>query len=62
LLAGDLGDVNKTLHSVMGSLKRWSFDKFGAVTKELETIKAKIEDLSRQGVIMYQEEIDRLSK
>jgi hypothetical protein len=60
--ATDLGDVNRTLHNVMGSLKRWSFDTFGAISKELDGTRAKIEDLSQQGVVKNQEEIDRLSK
>jgi hypothetical protein len=31
---------------VMVSLKRWSVEKFGAVTKEIAVLKAKIGDLS----------------
>jgi hypothetical protein len=60
--AMDLGDVNKMLHSVMGSLKKWGFDTFGYVTKDLERTKEKIEELSRQDVIRNQDEIDRLSE
>jgi hypothetical protein len=42
----NLGDVALTLHIVMKSLRSWSFEKFGAIMKELENIKGKIEELS----------------
>jgi hypothetical protein len=58
--AQNLGDVGKSLQSVMRSLRQWSFDKFEAVTKELDNIKAEIEDLSRQDLIANQGEIDQL--
>jgi hypothetical protein len=35
----DLGDVASNLCSVMKALRCWSFDRFSAVTKELENIK-----------------------
>jgi hypothetical protein len=55
----DLGD---TLRRVMKSLRKWSFDKFGAVTKELENIRTRIEELSNHDHIAHQEEIERLSR
>jgi hypothetical protein len=43
--APDLGDV--ALNPCrMKSLRRWSFDKFGVVTKELDNIQRKVEELS----------------
>jgi hypothetical protein len=41
-----LGDMAGRLKKVMVSLKRWSVEKFGAVTKEIAVLKAKIGDLS----------------
>jgi hypothetical protein len=45
----DLGDIATNLHGVMASLKRWSKDKFGAVTQELENLHKKLEDLNELG-------------
>jgi hypothetical protein len=42
----NLDDIRKTLTGVMSSLGRWSHDKFGAVTKELETIRGGMEEMS----------------
>jgi hypothetical protein len=42
----DLGDMASILCRVMKSLRSWSFDKFGVVTKELENIKGQIQELS----------------
>jgi hypothetical protein len=58
----NLGDVAITLSKVMTALRRWSFDKFGAVTKELEILRAKIEELSTQDHIANQDEVDKLNK
>jgi hypothetical protein len=44
-----LGDVVANLLGVMASLKRWSKDKFGAVTQELENLRKKLEDLNELG-------------
>jgi hypothetical protein len=41
-----LGDVAKNLTGVMQSLKRWSKQKFGAVTKELEKLRKRLEELT----------------
>jgi hypothetical protein len=43
-----LGDVAGKLSGVMSSLRSWSKVNFGAVTSELEKIRAKMEELSRQ--------------
>jgi hypothetical protein len=45
----DLGNVAMNLHGVMASLKRWSKDKFGVVTQELENLRKKLEDLNGLG-------------
>jgi hypothetical protein len=58
----NLGDAAITLSKVMTTLRRWSFDKFGAVTKELEILRAKIEGLSTQDHIANQDEVDKLNK
>jgi hypothetical protein len=49
--AADLGDVTKSLKAVMGELRSWSFNNFGAVTKELEKLKEEIEHRSRVDVV-----------
>jgi hypothetical protein len=41
-------------------LRRWSFDKFGAIIKELEELKKKMEELSLQNPIKNKQELDRL--
>jgi hypothetical protein len=38
----DLGDVANRLRTTMFCLKKWSFEKFGAVTKEIENIRIKM--------------------
>jgi hypothetical protein len=60
--AHNLSDVASTLRRVMLSLKRWSYDKFGVVTKEIENIRNKIEEMSTQDHITHQGEIEKLSK
>jgi hypothetical protein len=47
----NLGDVANTLHTEMPSLKKWSHEKFGVVTKELKKIRTTIEEL------LYREEM-----
>jgi hypothetical protein len=44
----NLGDVVSRLRKVMSSLKRWSHEQFGAVTKELTSIRKKMEELETQ--------------
>jgi hypothetical protein len=58
----NLGDVETSLRRVMKSLRSWSFQKFGTVTKELESIKEQIESLSSQNHVANQGEIERLSR
>jgi hypothetical protein len=53
--------VGSSLQNVVVALKRWGFDKFGVVNKELECIKQEIEDLSRRDVLSNQRKIDQLS-
>jgi hypothetical protein len=52
--------VATSLHRVMASLRRWSFDKFGGVTKELEAIRIKMEELCSQDHIANQVQVDQL--
>jgi tRNA U34 5-carboxymethylaminomethyl modifying enzyme MnmG/GidA len=59
--AQDLGDVALNLCRMTKSLRCWSFYKFDAVTKELENIKRKIEELNDQNHVENQVEIGRLS-
>jgi hypothetical protein len=49
-----LRDVACRLKRVMGVLRTWSMEKFGAITKEIIVLKAKIEDLSSQDNIANQ--------
>jgi hypothetical protein len=41
----NLGDIRDTLKSVMTSLKKWGQVKFGAVSKEINKIKRRMEEL-----------------
>jgi hypothetical protein len=41
-----LGDIADNLHGVMTTLKKWSKEKFGAVTQELETLWKRLEELN----------------
>jgi hypothetical protein len=43
-----MGDVACRLKLVMASLRKWSMEKFGVVTKEIAVLKAKIAYLSNQ--------------
>jgi hypothetical protein len=58
----NLDDVAMSLPRVMKSLRSWSFQKFGSVTKELEIIKDQLESLSSHNHVANQGEIERLSK
>lgn len=42
---GELGAITKSLNEVMCDLKSWSKDKFGAITRELESLRKKLEEL-----------------
>jgi hypothetical protein len=57
----NMGDVVGRLRKVMASLKQWSMDKFGAVTKELSKLKSTVEELSRQDYIANKKEVDKLT-
>jgi hypothetical protein len=57
-----LGDVACKLKKVMSSLRKWSMEKFGAVTKEIAMLKAKIEDLSSQDHVANKEEVDKCTQ
>jgi hypothetical protein len=56
----NLSDVATSLRRVMASLRRWSFDKFGGVNKELEAIRIKMEELCSQDHIANQVLVDQL--
>jgi hypothetical protein len=53
----NLGDVARKLTRVMRSLKNWSMEKFGAVTKEIGDLKEKIEALCVQDYLSNKERI-----
>jgi hypothetical protein len=57
-----LGDVACKLKNVMGSLRKWSMVKFGAVTKEIEVLKDKIEYLSSRDHVANKDEVDKCTK
>jgi ElaB/YqjD/DUF883 family membrane-anchored ribosome-binding protein len=54
-----LGDVSHALTKVKTSLKQWSLDKFGSVTKELKKLHDRMEELS-SCANADQEELDKL--
>jgi hypothetical protein len=58
----NLGDIATNLHHVMIALKRWSREKFGAVNKELTSIRKEIEELSMQDGIANQVRLRYLNK
>jgi hypothetical protein len=55
-----LGDISDSLRRVGKALSRWSHEKFGSVTKELASLRAKIEELSSQNQDANQNELQRL--
>jgi CRISPR/Cas system type I-B associated protein Csh2 (Cas7 group RAMP superfamily) len=55
-----LSDVSHALDIVRGSLKKWSMDKFGFVTKELQKLREKIEVLSGRTSANQEDELERL--
>jgi hypothetical protein len=52
-----LGDIPDKIHGVMRTLKKWSKEKFGAVTQELETLQKRLEELNVQNHDAGNEEI-----
>jgi hypothetical protein len=54
-----LGDIAGNLKGVMLSLRKWSKVKFGAVTKELETLRKRLEELSTQSQDANCDEINK---
>jgi hypothetical protein len=56
----NLADIYHALNTVRGSLKKWSMQKFGSVTKELQTLRERIAVLSDQMSIDQEEELERL--
>jgi hypothetical protein len=57
-----MGDIACKLKTVMSNLRNWSREKFGAVTKEIEMLKEKIETLSKQDYASNKEEIGNHNK
>jgi uncharacterized protein YecE (DUF72 family) len=55
-----LGNVAARLRGLKRALRRQSFEKFGIVTKELEELKMKIEELSMQNPTTHKQELDIL--
>jgi hypothetical protein len=56
----NLGDLSNSLTRVMSSLRKWSYDKFGSVTRELTSIRKRMDELNSQHLDQHQEELDRL--
>jgi hypothetical protein len=56
----NLADIYHALNTVRGSLKKWSMQKFGSVTKELQKLRERIAVLSDQMSIDQEEELERL--
>jgi ElaB/YqjD/DUF883 family membrane-anchored ribosome-binding protein len=56
----NLGDIADNLKGIMKSLQRWSKEKFGAVTKELEQLMKKLENLCANSQGTADEEIKRI--
>jgi hypothetical protein len=45
----NLGDISVALTKVQASLRKWSFEKFGSINKELKQLRERIEEVSSQG-------------
>jgi hypothetical protein len=56
-----LRDMAGRLKHVWTRLKRWSLDKFGVVTKELNALRTKVEELSSQNQDTNHEEIKKIT-
>jgi hypothetical protein len=54
----DLGGFAGKLKRVIGSLTRWSKDKFGAMTRELEQLRSRLQELESQPSETARNEID----
>lgn len=46
----------------MGALRKWSYDKFGSVNKELRQVREKIEQLNLQDPHSNRTEVDTLMR
>jgi septation ring formation regulator EzrA len=55
-----LGDIAGKLKGVMSALKTWSHQKFSAVTRELETIRKKLEEIHKKDHKEVAEEMGKL--
>jgi hypothetical protein len=42
----DLGNIADTLRNVMDKLKKWSWENFGTVTREITSLRTQIEALN----------------
>jgi hypothetical protein len=58
----DLGDVVGNLKKVMACLTSWSRDKFGAVTRELEKLRKRLEELTARGNLSDKKEEEETQK
>jgi hypothetical protein len=58
----NLGAIATLLHDVMSSLKRWSQENFGAVTKEIARIRETMENLNLQDPVRNQGRINEVMK
>jgi CO dehydrogenase/acetyl-CoA synthase epsilon subunit len=59
-LVQHLGDISYVLKRMTNSLKKWSHDKFTAVTKELMHIRKKMEELSKHNHATSIDELEKL--
>jgi uncharacterized radical SAM superfamily protein len=57
-----LGDIAVNLQGTMSSLKRWSHEKFGVVTSELEKLRKRLEELNSLDAVGNEGEIWRINK
>jgi hypothetical protein len=60
LVVQNLGNIACTLQIVMKSLKSWSHEKFGAVSKELAQIRKNIQELNEGDHAAHQTELSQL--
>jgi hypothetical protein len=56
-----LDDIATNLRKVMISLRKWSSVKFGVVTKELKSIRKRMEELGEGTTMANQEEIRKIT-
>jgi hypothetical protein len=57
-----LGDVAERLNQVRTRLKRWSMDKLGVVTKELNVMRSKLEEVNNHAQDANQMERQRITR